>query len=71
MATGLFSEQLREAINDSGMSRYRLSQRTGVSQVVLSRFVRGEAGMSLATIDVLVEALGLELRPIRKGKDHA
>jgi transcriptional regulator with XRE-family HTH domain len=60
------SEQLRAALANAGESRYRIAQATGISQAVLSRFVRGECGLSLDYIDVLGEHLGLELRSAAK-----
>lgn len=58
--------QLRQAIRDSGLTIYRLAKDSGVSQPVLSRFVNGKRGITLATASKLAEALGLELRPKRK-----
>ena len=62
------SDQLRRAIEDHPVSRYRISKDTGIDATVLSKFVRGERGVSLDTFDVLCEYLGLELRPRGKGK---
>lgn len=59
-----FREQLRQAIRESGVSRYALSKRTGVSQSVLSRFLSDPAvGLSMSAVDRLCEALNLEVRP--------
>jgi transcriptional regulator with XRE-family HTH domain len=69
MAT-TFTEQLRAAVRDGGMSRYRLAKRTGIDESLLSRFVRGKTGLSLGTVDKLVEELGLELRPKGRGMDR-
>ena len=64
------SEQLRQAIRDCGESRYALSKRTGIDQSTLTRFMSGERGLRLDVVDILAEALALELRPkgSRKGK---
>jgi hypothetical protein len=64
-----FSESLRRAIRECGMTRYAISVRTGIDQATLSRFMKGERGLSLSAIDKLVEALGLEIRTRRKRKD--
>lgn len=65
------SEQLREAIQASGYSRYRLWQETGISQAVLSRFMAGKFNLSMANIDRLAAFFGLRLvqdkRRRRKG----
>ena len=60
-----FSEQLRTAVKKSGESRYRLAQRAGVADSVLSRFVHG-AGLRTDSIDRIVDALELELKPRRR-----
>lgn len=64
------SDQLRHAILNCGETRYALSKRSGVGGPILSRFVNGERTLRLETVDLLCEALGLELKPKRttKGK---
>lgn len=63
------TDQLREAVNGAGTTRYRLSQISGVAEPVLCKFVAG-AGLRSDSIDALCEALGLELvaKPKTKGK---
>jgi transcriptional regulator with XRE-family HTH domain len=61
-----FTETLRRAVLDHELSRHAISRRTGVAESVLSRFVRGERGLSSASIDRLVQFLNLEVRPRRK-----
>jgi transcriptional regulator with XRE-family HTH domain len=56
-----FSEQLRRAIEECGTSRYALARSVGVSDSALSRFMSGERGLTLATLDKLADALGLEI----------
>ena len=55
------SDQLRQAIERSGISRYKISQSTGIAESVLSRFVRGETGLTLDTVDTLCELLNARL----------
>ncbi len=62
------SEQLRQAIETSQFSRYRISMETGVSQAALSRFMSGERSLTLDTVDVLADFLGLKLVSKRKGR---
>ena len=57
-------EQLRRAIVESEMSRYRLSQVTGVANAVLSNFVNLKRSLTLTTAAKLAKALRLELREI-------
>ena len=56
-----FSEQLCKIIEECGTSRYALCQQAGISEAVLSRFLAGKQGMTLATLDKLATALGLLL----------
>ncbi len=61
-------QELKDAIVNSGVSRYALSRASGVPQSALSRFMNGERGLSLESAARLAEALGLELRPKRSRK---
>jgi transcriptional regulator with XRE-family HTH domain len=54
---------IRAAITSSQHSRYHLSNISGVSQGVLSRFMAGKRDLTLETASRLCEALGLVLRP--------
>jgi transcriptional regulator with XRE-family HTH domain len=54
------AEQLKVAIEQSGKTRYRISQECGISESVLSRFVRGERELTVASVERLCAALGLE-----------
>ncbi len=64
------SDQLRNAIDDSGLSRYAICQACGIDKGTMSRFMSRQVGLSLETIDQLADFLGLELvkRPKRKGR---
>jgi transcriptional regulator with XRE-family HTH domain len=64
-----FSSILRRAIAESGLSRYAVSVRSGVDQAALSRFMAGKRGLSLDSVDKLVDVLGLEVRTRPKRKD--
>ena len=61
-----FSEQLRQAIENSGLTRYQISKETGIHQSILGRFVHGEMGLAMETIDRLCEFLGLSISQQRK-----
>lgn len=62
-----FSDQIRKAIDESGMSRYEICKRLELDQGAMSRFMHGKQGLELATIDRLAEMLGLEITS-KKGK---
>jgi len=55
------SDQLREAIECSDLTRYRISQETGISEATLSRFATGRGGLSMAAMDKIGELLNLEI----------
>lgn len=54
-------DAIRKAIEASGETRYRLWQATGISQSQLSRLMKGQAGLSVESLEKLAEALGLEI----------
>lgn len=58
-----FSEQLKEAIETSEATQYRISKETGVAQSTLSLFLSGKRSLSLANIDKLCDFLELQLSP--------
>jgi predicted transcriptional regulator len=64
-----FTDQLKQAIRESGMSRYALSVKTGIAQSTLCKFLKGERGMSLESVDKLMDTLGLEVKSRRRRKD--
>lgn len=55
------SDQLRAAIQRSGLSRYKIWKRSGVDQAALSRFVNRKQSLTLDATDALAPVLGLEL----------
>ncbi len=55
------SDELRQAIERSGMTRYSIWQQTGIDQGSLSKFMDGERGLGLESIDKLAELLGLHI----------
>jgi hypothetical protein len=54
-----FTDALREAVRKAPVTRYKISQATGISQANLSRFVHGACGLSLPSVDALCEFLDL------------
>lgn len=55
------SEQLRQAIDGSELSRYRISKDSGVAQSTISQFMNGKRSLSPKAIDRIGELLDLEL----------
>ena len=60
-----FSDEIRQAILDCGMSRYEICKRLGLDQGAMSHFMHGRRGMTITTLDKLAAFLNLH---IRKGK---
>lgn len=60
------TDVLRKAIEDSGLSLYRIAQDTGVASQSLLRFQRGETSLRLDKADAVAEYMDLELSK-RKG----
>jgi hypothetical protein len=55
------SDQVRRAVNDSGVSRYRLCKDTGIDQGAFSHFMAGKIGLGMANLDALGEVLRLRV----------
>lgn len=66
------TDQVRQAIDDSGLTRYRIAQDTGLDESTLAKFYHGTRGLSLDNLDLLCEYLGVrivvERKPTTKGK---
>ncbi len=56
-----FSDQLRKAIDESGMSRYAICQACGIDKGTMSRFMSRQVGLSLQTLDRLADFLDLRI----------
>ena len=66
------TDQVREAIDDCGVTRYRIAQDTGIDESTLSKFYHGQRGLSLDNLNVLFDYLGLRIvkgrKPPTKGR---
>ena len=60
------SEQLKDAIRRSGESLYAIGKATGVDNGRLYRFMCGQRGLTLETVDRLCSYLGLVLREAKR-----
>jgi transcriptional regulator with XRE-family HTH domain len=58
----LLSEQVRDAVERSELSRYAICKAIGLDQSAMSRFMSGERGLSLEVLDRLGVLLGLSIR---------
>ena len=55
------SDQIRQAVDDSGLTRYRIAKETGISNATLCRFASGERGLPTKTLDRLADFLDLNI----------
>ena len=66
------TEQLRQAIDDSGLTRYQIAKETGIDESALAKFYTGRRGLSMEALDALGEFLQLKItlgrKPGKKGK---
>lgn len=67
MTKQVLSDQIRCAIDSSGMSRYRICVAIKLSQPTMSRFMNGKGGLSLDVLDRLADLLGLSIVKNSKG----
>lgn len=70
--TKRLSNQIRDAVRNSGECQSVICRGTGILKSTLSRFMLCERGLGLKSLDVLAEYLGLEIvvkaKPAKKGK---
>ena len=55
------SDQVRRAMDESGLTRYAISKVTGIDGAALCRFASGERGVSMANLDILADLLRLNI----------
>ena len=59
--TSRLTDQLRQAIDDSGLTRYRIAKEAGISESALAQFYNGHRGLSMKSLDALGEFLQLTI----------
>ena len=59
-----FSDQLRDIVRECDVPPAEIARQTGLDKSTLSRFLSGERGLPMATLDSLAEFLRLEVRLI-------
>ena len=60
------TDQIRQAIDDSGLTRYRIAKETGIDESALAKFYNGHRGLSMEALNALGEFLGLRIISRRK-----
>jgi transcriptional regulator with XRE-family HTH domain len=61
------SDQIRRAVDASGLSRYRISKELGVAESTMSRFMSGQGGLSMENLDALADLLDLDITTRKRG----
>jgi transcriptional regulator with XRE-family HTH domain len=68
----LLTDQLRQAIDDSGLTRYQIAKATGIDESALAKFYNGQRGLSMDALNALGEFLKLTIilgrKPGKKGE---
>lgn len=59
--TNLLADQLRQAIDDSGLTRYRIAKETGINESALAQFYNGHRGLSMEALNALGVFLELKI----------
>ncbi len=64
--TTKLTDQLRQAIDDCGLTRYQIAKETGIDESALAKFYNGHRGLSMDALNALGECLQLTIQPGRK-----
>ena len=70
-----FSDEIRRAVDASGLSRYAICKRLGIPEAQMSRFMAGKGFLGEGNLNALAELLGLHITAAkrtrtRKDADH-
>jgi len=60
------TDEIREAVRQSGLTCYQICKETGIQNSSMSRFLSGQRGLSLAHLDKLAALLELRITSKRK-----
>jgi transcriptional regulator with XRE-family HTH domain len=63
-----FSEEIRDAVRQSGRTNYDIAKAMNIAPSTLWRFVHGQCGMSIEKLDRLAEALDLHVAVGTEGR---
>ena len=55
------SDQVRSAVENCGLTRYRIGKLSGVDHGTISRFMSGERGISTEALDAIGEVIELQV----------
>jgi len=60
------TDQLRQAIDHCGLTRYEIAKQTGIDESALAKFYNGKRGLSMEGLNALGECLQLTITLGRK-----
>ena len=60
------ADQLRQLIDESGLSKYRIARETGINEAALGKFCNGQRGLSMKALNALGSCLHLKIVMLRK-----
>ena len=63
-----FSDEIRAAVERSGLSRYAICKALGIPQSSMSRFMSGENWLGQETLDALAELLNFHVTAAKRRK---
>ena len=64
--SSLLTDQLRQSIDESGLTRYQIAKETGIDESALAKFYNGHRGLSMEALNALGEFLQLTITLGRK-----
>jgi transcriptional regulator with XRE-family HTH domain len=63
-----FSDQIRKAVDASGLSRYRICKEIDIAESLMSRFMAGKSWLGQGTLDALANLLRLHVSAEKRPK---
>jgi hypothetical protein len=63
-----FSDEIRKAVDASGLTRYRICKEISIAQSLMSRFMAGKSWLGQGTLDALAKLLDLHVAERRQRK---
>ena len=64
--TNSLTDQLRQVIDDSDLTRYQIAKATGIDESALAKFYNGHRGLSMNALNALGDFLQLTITLGRK-----
>jgi transcriptional regulator with XRE-family HTH domain len=65
------SDQIRRALELSHLTQHSVAKATGISEPLMSRFISGKNGLSMAYLDRLADYLQIDIRVAESSVLHS